>query len=181
MASAPCPHPATSRSAACWPSTRTAAPSRAPGRRSPKEKVRCQSWVDVSAADLFAPPATAGPSSFASYVDGAGRIEAIWFPFTTTPWLKVWSLAPSKPAFSIGVTSPYNYGFTNSVTTAENTFFDQVATGDTSGTQAFEGTALSLVDLGLFFDGVWDIWGQSQNVLLYVKPTTIRIVEAGFT
>ena len=144
------------------------------------QNLRCQSWVDVSAAALFAPPATAGPNSFASYVDGAGRIEAIWFPFTTTPWLKVWSLAPSKPAFSIGVTSPYNYGFTNSVTTAENTFFDQVATGDTSGTPAFEGMALSLVDLGLVFDGVWDIWGQSQNVLLYVKPTTIRIVEAGF-
>jgi len=144
------------------------------------QNLRCQSWVDVSAAALFAPPATAGPRSFASYVDGAGRIEAIWFPFTTTPWLKVWSLAPSKPAFSIGVTSPYNYGFTNSVTTAENTFFDQVATGDTSGTPAFEGTALSLVDLGLVFGGVWDIWGQSQNVLLYVKPTTIRIVEAGF-
>jgi FAD/FMN-containing dehydrogenase len=144
------------------------------------QNLRCQSWVDVSAADLFAPPATAGPNSFASYVDGAGRIEAIWFPFTTTPWLKVWSLAPSKPLLSVKVTSPYNYGFTNSVTTAENTFFDQVATGDTSGTPAFEGTALSLADLGLVFDGVWDIWGQSQNVLLYVKPTTIRIVEAGF-
>ena len=39
---------------------------------------------------------------------------------------------------------------------------------------------MSLVDTGLVFDGVWDIWGQSQNVLLYVKPTTVRIVEAGF-
>ena len=48
------------------------------------------------------------------------------------------------------------------------------------GTPAFEGSALALVDLGLVFDGVWDIWGQSQNTLLYVKPTTVRIVEAGF-
>ena len=39
----------------------------------------------MSAADLFAPPASAGSSSFASYVDAAGRIEAIWFPFTDTP------------------------------------------------------------------------------------------------
>ena len=73
------------------------------------QTLRCQSWVDVSAADLFAPPASAGSSSFASYVDGAGRIEAIWFPFTDTPWLKVWSLAPTKPLLSVQVTSPYNY------------------------------------------------------------------------
>ena len=144
------------------------------------QNLRCQSWVDISAADLFAPPARAGSSSLASYADGAGRVEAIWFPFTDTPWLKVWSIAPSKPALSIAVSSPYNYSFTNSVTTAENTFFGQVATGDTAGTPAFEGTAMALVDTGLVFTGTWDIWSQWQNVLLYVKPTTVRIVEAGF-
>jgi hypothetical protein len=66
------------------------------------------------------------------------------------------------------------------VTSAENTFFGEVAAGDTAGTPAFEGIAMSLVDTGLVFDGVWDIWGQSQNVLCYVKPSTVRIVEAGF-
>jgi FAD/FMN-containing dehydrogenase len=144
------------------------------------QNLRCQSWVDVTAADLFAPPASAGSSSLASYVDGAGRVEAIWFPFTTTPWLKVWSIAATKPAASIAVTSGYNYSFTNSVTTAENTFFGEVATGDVSGTPTFEGTAMALVDTGLVFTGTWDIWGQWQDVLLYVKPTTMRIVEAGF-
>jgi hypothetical protein len=49
-----------------------------------------------------------------------------------------------------------------------------------SGTPAFEGIAMALVDTGLVFDGVWDIWGQSRSVLLYVKPSTVRIVEAGF-
>ena len=144
------------------------------------QNLRCQSWVDVTAADLFAPPASAGSSSLASYVDGAGRVEAIWFPFTTTPWLKVWTIAPTQPALSVAVTSGYNYSFTNSVTTAENTFFGEVATGDVSGTPAFEGTAMALVDTGLVFTGTWDIWGQWQDVLLYVKPTTVRIVEAGF-
>ncbi len=144
------------------------------------QNLRCQSWVDISAADLFAPPASAGSNSLASYATGAGRVEAIWFPFTATPWLKVWSVAPAKPALSIAVSSPYNYSFTNSVTTAENQFFGQVATGDTAGTPAFEGTAMALVDTGLVFTGTWDIWSQWQNVLLYVKPTTVRIVEAGF-
>ena len=144
------------------------------------QNLRCQSWVDISAADLFAPPASAGSNSLASYATGAGRVEAIWFPFTATPWLKVWSIAPAKPALSISVSGPYNYSFTNSVTTAENQFFDQVATGDTVGTPSFEGTAMALVDTGLVFTGSWDIWSQWQNVLLYVKPTTVRIVEAGF-
>jgi FAD/FMN-containing dehydrogenase len=144
------------------------------------QNLRCQSWVDISAADLFAPPASAGSNSLASYATGAGRVEAIWFPFTSTPWLKVWSIAPSKPALSIGVSGAYNYSFTNSVTTAENTFFGQVATGDVAGTPAFEGTAMALVDTGLVFTGTWDIWGQWHNVLRYVLPTTIRIVEAGF-
>ena len=144
------------------------------------QNLRCQSWVNQAVADVFAPPSSAGPNSFASYVQASGRIEAIWFPFTGNPWLKIWSIAPSKPALSTKVTSPYNYAFTNSVTTAENTFFQQVATGDVAGTPAFEGSALALVDLGLVFDGVWDIWGQSQNTLLYVKPTTVRIVEAGY-
>ena len=39
---------------------------------------------------------------------------------------------------------------------------------------------MALVDTGLVFTGTWDIWSQWQNVLLYVKPTTVRIVEAGF-
>jgi FAD/FMN-containing dehydrogenase len=144
------------------------------------QNLQCQSWVDISAADLFAPPASAGSSSLASYVDGAGRVEAIWFPFTDTPWLKVWSISPSQPLLSVKATSPYNYSFTNSVTTAENTFFDEVAAGDVSGTPAFEAAAIALVDTGLVFTGSWDLWGQWQNVLLYVEPSTVRIVEAGF-
>ncbi len=144
------------------------------------QNLQCQSWVDISAADLFAPPASAGSNSLASYADGAGRVEAIWFPFTDTPWLKVWRISPDQPLFSVEVTSPYNYTFTNDVTAAENTFFDEVAAGDVSGTPAFEAAAIALVDTGLVFTGTWDIWGQWQDVLLYVEPTTVRIVEAGF-
>ena len=88
------------------------------------QNLRCQSWVDIAAADLFAPPASAGANSFAGYAESAGRVEAIWFPFTDTPWLKVWSIAPSKPALSIAVSSPYNYSFTNDVSAAENTFYE---------------------------------------------------------
>jgi Cholesterol oxidase, substrate-binding len=77
-------------------------------------------------------------------VDGAGRVEAISFPFTDTPWRKVGTIAPTQPAFSAAVTGPYNYSFTNSVTTTEDGFFDEIVEGDTSGTPAYEGTAMAL-------------------------------------
>ena len=65
------------------------------------QNLRCQSWVNQAVASVFAPPSSAGPDSFASYVDASGRIEAIWFPFTDNPWLKIWSIAAAKPALSV--------------------------------------------------------------------------------
>ncbi len=146
----------------------------------PSQNLRCQSWVNQAIGDVFAPPSPAGSVSFANQVTSSGRIEAIWFPFTANPWMKIWSVTPSKPLLSIEKDSPYNYGFSYGVTASENAFFNQVAQGDTAGTPAQEGIALALVDTGLVFDGVWDIWGQWQNMLLYVKPDTVRIVEAGY-
>jgi FAD/FMN-containing dehydrogenase len=144
------------------------------------QNIQCQSWFDVSMADLCAAPASAGSSSVASYISGAGRIEMIWFPFTANPWLKVWKIAADQPFLSKEVSSPYNYTFADSVTSAENTFFGDVVDGITSGTPAYEETALSLTGAGLIATDTWDIWGKWQNVLLYVKPTTARIVDGGW-
>ena len=108
----------------------------------------------------------------------AGRIEAIWFPFTGT-WLKVWTIAPAKPALSVKVTSPYNYSFTEQRHHGGEHVLPAGGDRRRGGHAGLRGPALALVDLGLVFDGIWDIWGQSQNTLLYVKPTTVRIVEAG--
>jgi hypothetical protein len=92
----------------------------------------------------------------------------------------VWSIAPSQPFLSAKVTSPYNYSFTNNVTTAENEFFDDVVEGDTSGTPAFEASAMALVDTGLVFTGTWDIWGQWAERPALREADHRRIVEAGF-
>jgi FAD/FMN-containing dehydrogenase len=143
------------------------------------QDLRCESLTDISAAELFAAPAVAGCRSFASYVDRAGRVEAIWFPFTSTPWLKVWTLAPTKPLLSREVTSPYNYPFT-SVTSAESAVVDTVVTHDPSGTPGLMAAQVGAVDAGLATTLSQDIWGQWHNVLRYVPPDTERIVESGF-
>jgi FAD/FMN-containing dehydrogenase len=142
------------------------------------QRLRCQSWYNIPTGELFGPPGTSG-RTFASYVASAGRVEAIWFPFTDTPWLKVWTPAPSKPAFSRQVTSPYNYSFSDQVSDDVEQFLSQLAVGNTSGTPSFGGLQLFIVQSGIVFTGTWDIWGWSKDVLLYVRPTTLRVSEGG--
>jgi cholesterol oxidase-like protein/FAD binding domain-containing protein len=144
------------------------------------QNLQCQSWVDISASTLFAPPSSAGSNSFASLVDGAGRVESIWFPGTTYPWVKVWSRQPSQPWFSNHVTSPYAYTFANSITTEESNLISEIVAGDTSVTPTFEGLEESIVISGLVATGTWDLWGPSMNTLLYVLPSTLRVTAGGW-
>ena len=61
------------------------------------QRLRCVSRTDVTADTLFAAPEQAGEQSFAAFVEQCGRVETIWFPYTQSPWLKLWSVAPEKP------------------------------------------------------------------------------------
>jgi FAD/FMN-containing dehydrogenase len=67
--------------------------------------LRCISRTDISIDELFADPATVNSSTqtFASFLDQTGRVEAIWFPFTDKPWIKIWSISPTKPPESLEV------------------------------------------------------------------------------
>jgi FAD/FMN-containing dehydrogenase len=141
-------------------------------------RLRCQSWYNIPTGELFGPPGTSG-RTFASYVASAGRVEAIWFPFTDTPWLKVWTPTPSKPWLSRQVTSPYNYSFSDQVSDEFEGFLSDLAVGNTSGTPSFGGLQLFIVQSGIVFTGTWDIWGWSKDLLLYVRPTTLRVSEGG--
>lgn len=142
--------------------------------------LRCQSSFDIQVTDVFASPSSAGSNSFASQVDACGRIEVIWFPFTTVPWIKTWSLSPSKPWTSKEVTSPYSYTFANFVNQQTSDYISQIVGGDVAVTPTFENSEMAIVGSGLITTGTWDIWGTSKNTMLYVQPTTLRIVEAGF-
>ncbi|SHN43321.1 cholesterol oxidase substrate-binding domain-containing protein [Cryptosporangium aurantiacum] len=142
-------------------------------------RLRCQSFYDIPTATLFAAPGTSG-RTIESYLARSGRIEAIWFPFTDRPWLKVWTIAPSKPVLSRSVSAPYAYTFANFLSEEQSDFLSRIVAGDTSGTPAFENFQISVVGSGLIVTGTWDIWGWSKNLLLYVQPTTLRIVEAGY-
>lgn len=145
----------------------------------PNQRLRCRSWFDVPATELFAPPGSAG-RTFASYLDSAGRIEAIWFPFTTHPWIKVWSVSPTKPIFARAVTSPYNYPFSDSTPQQLVDVLAQIIGGDPSAATTLGPLQFNVVASGLVLTFAYDLWGWSKNLLLYIKPTTLRVTANGY-
>jgi FAD/FMN-containing dehydrogenase len=144
------------------------------------ERLRCQSRYDIPVADVFAAQSPAGPNAFASLLNDCGRIEVIWFPFTTVPWIKLWSVRAGKPAQSRKVGRPYNYIFADSIDQRTSHYVKQIISGNVWVTPSFTNSAMALVAAGLIATGTWDIWGWSKNTLLYVKPTTLRVVQAGY-
>ena len=141
--------------------------------------LRCVSRVDVSAEELFAAPGSAG-QTFDSFVDGAGRAEAIWFAFTAAPWLKVWSVSPTRPATSRPVTGPYNYPFSDNAPPPVAALAGRILAGAAQLAPAFGQAQYAATAAGLTATASADIWGRSKNLLLYVRPTTIRMHANGY-
>jgi len=142
--------------------------------------LRCVSRTDIRAAELFAAPGGGG-RTFASFLDEAGRVETIWFPFTEFPWLKVWSVAPNKPLTSRRVTSPYNYPFSDNVPTPVADLVGRIlAEGAWYLAPVLGNAQLDTAALGLVATLSADIWGPSKNTLLYVRPTTLRVTANGY-
>lgn len=148
-------------------------------RVGPNQRLRCQSWVNIPATKLFG-PAGSSAGTFAGYLDSAGRVEAIWFPFTTNPWLKVWSVSPARPRRSREVTAPYNYPFTDSLPQKVVDAVAQILSGDQSAATLLGPLQFGIVAAGLVVTSSNDLWGWSKNLLLYVKPTTLRVTANGY-
>jgi FAD/FMN-containing dehydrogenase len=141
--------------------------------------LRCVSHVDIPARELFAAPGVEG-RTFASFVEQTGRAEAILYPFTDRPWLKVWSVSPERPVGSREVQAPYNYPFSDTLSAGlQHELRDRVVShpGDavTFGNLSYDQTAH-----GLGVDRAYDIWGAAKDVLLYVRPSTLRVTANGY-
>ncbi|MCH2145797.1 MAG: FAD-binding protein [Phycisphaerales bacterium] len=143
------------------------------------ENLRCESYMSISADELFA-PAGSGGRTFERFLDESGRVEAIWFPFTQNPWLKVWTITPTKPFWAREVESPYNYPFSDNLSDDVVDLINQILDGSPGLTPTFGSLMWTITNLGLTFDGAWDLWGRSKNVLHYIKPTTLRTNANGY-
>jgi FAD/FMN-containing dehydrogenase len=143
--------------------------------------LRCESRMDIDAKKLFCAPPSSGvaPRSFAEFVEKSGRAEAIWFPFTDDPWLKVWTRTPTKPAGASAVDAPYNYAFSDNLPEWVSKIFGFITSNfgfKTPGLTRPIGDITEFI-LGL---GADDLWGPSKNTLLYVRSDTLRVTANGY-
>ncbi|MEU5266182.1 cholesterol oxidase substrate-binding domain-containing protein [Amycolatopsis sp. NPDC021455] len=143
-------------------------------------RLRCQSSCATPAAALFASPESAGANSFTALLDRSGRVETIWFPFTTAPWLKVWSVAPEKPSSAKEVDTPFNYTFADSVPGPVSRLIKDIVSGFGAATPTFQFLEMAITRAGLFTTDTSDIWGWAKNTQLYVRPTTLRVTANGY-
>lgn len=142
--------------------------------------LRCVSRTDIPAGELFAAPGT-DARTLASFLDRAGRVEAIWFAFTESPWLKVWSVSPTRPLTSRHVRTPYNYPFSDSVPRPVADLAGRMVSDGAWHLAPVLGNAqYDAAALGLVATLSADIWGPSKNTLLYLRPTTLRIATNGY-
>ncbi len=148
-------------------------------RAGPLRHLRCVSLTDVPGDELFAPPGSSG-RTFASFLEGSGRVEAILYPFTDAPWLKVWTVSAERPAGSREVTKPYNYPFSDTLTDAEQEEVRQRILSDPSEAVPLGQESYADTVAGLASERSGDIWGAAKDVFLYVRPATLRVTANGY-
>lgn len=141
-------------------------------------RLRCQSIMDIPWQEMFAPKGSPG-RTYERFAEQSGRVEAIWFPFTDKPWLKIWSPTPVKPPESREVFGPYNYFFTDNLPEPLTDLLGQVAGGIQAATPAFGVGQLAAVQAGLALTDTDDLWGWSKDVLFYLRHTTMRVTAGG--
>lgn len=139
--------------------------------------LRCESHTGISADELFASPGSGG-RDIASFLDRHGRIEAIWYPYTDYPWLKVWSISEKKPALARRVTGPYNYPFSDNLPAEVVGLVKKLVSGEPEVAPLFGRTMYAVSVSGLAATLSADLWGKSKNTMLFIKPTTLSVHEA---
>ncbi len=141
--------------------------------------MRCQSYVNIPASEMFA-AAGSGGRTFDSFLQKSGRAEAIWFPFTDKPWLKVWTPTPRCPFGARAVNGPFNYPFSDNIPKALSDLLAAINTGHPELTPLLGKLQYDLVVGGMALTLGYDLWGWSKDLLLYIKPSTLRVTANGY-
>ncbi|MFD1801497.1 cholesterol oxidase substrate-binding domain-containing protein [Mixta tenebrionis] len=144
------------------------------------DKMRCESIVDIHIDELFAPETKPGMRTMEYYLNTCGRAEAIWFPFTEYPWMKTWTISPKRPRNVKQVNSPFNYSFSDQVPVQISDLIKSITNNKADLTPALGNMEMELVKFGLRETLTSDLWGWSKNLLLYVRPDTLRVTANGY-
>ncbi|QCT18381.1 FAD-binding protein [Jejubacter calystegiae] len=142
-------------------------------------RLRCQSYVNVPAKELFAAE-DSGQRTFTHFLEQCGRAEIIWFPFTENPWLKIWTLEDHYPVTAKPVNAPFNYPFSDNLPVQISDLIKKINNGAPEFTPDLGKAQMELVSIGLGATLSGDLWGWSKDLLLYVKPSTLRVTANGY-
>jgi FAD/FMN-containing dehydrogenase len=145
----------------------------------PNQRLRCESRTDIEAAELLGAPGAGSARTLQTFLEESGRVEVIWFPYTTRPWLKVWSRSPERPASAREVDAPFNYPFSQLPAADSDQLMHEVL-DDPARAVSLGSLSLNAVDSGLRATASADLWGWSKNLLLYVRPDTLRYSANGY-
>ncbi|HET9649881.1 MAG TPA: cholesterol oxidase substrate-binding domain-containing protein [Microlunatus sp.] len=125
---------------------------------------------------LFQPTGGASDQSLASLVGVYGRVEVIWFPFTDFPWVKAWERVEDR--LEPQVEGPYNYPWTDDISDLDSTIIAASLHECPALTPYFLQGGCLLTQVKAPRDTVLN--GTARNLLLYVKPTTLRYSMIGY-
>ena len=78
------------------------------------------------------------------------------------------------------VDAPYNYVFADVIPETLSGLIKDILEGDVSVTPTFGQAELAIVAAGLLGTLTADIWGWAKDLLLYVKPSTLRVTANGY-
>ena len=76
--------------------------------------------------------------------------------------------------------APYNYVFSDVIPETLSGLIKEILDGDVAITPTFGQAELDIVTAGLLATLTADIWGWAKDLLLYVKPSTLRVTANGY-
>lgn len=142
--------------------------------------MRCESYTNITKDELFALNPAPGSTALSTMLNETGRVEAIYYPFTTRAWVKKWTVQPIKPLLSREVNQPFNYPFSDNIPTDVSFLVGLIMSGAYGLTPLLGQTLFTATDAGLTTTLSRDLWGKSANLILYVKKTTLQVTANGY-
>lgn len=146
--------------------------------------LRCISQMAIPGSAIFAPqdpmPRIKSGQSFADLVEQDGRVEVIWFPYTDRTWIKHWTVQAARLPRSRAAITPYNYPFTDCLPEPIADMVSRITNGSPELAPDLELLLYSNIVQGLSSTGSADLVGPSKNLLLYVRPSTLRYTTNGY-
>ncbi|MDO5499861.1 MAG: cholesterol oxidase substrate-binding domain-containing protein [Propionibacteriaceae bacterium] len=147
-------------------------------RHGPGQHMRCRSNIWTRGSEVLGAPGSSR-RTIDRELASTGRIEITWFPFTSNPWTKTWSLAsPILPPFgAIPALGPYNYVFADAIPRPLQNMITSVVNNQ-SRTPAFGQLMAQITSSSLL--ALRDLWGRSSALMRYVRANTLLMTSSGY-